>query len=436
MNLPGKATLWSFAAVTVLLLPAALTPAFLMIGISVNIVIAALFIFDAAALRKTAIRVTPEFPARGEVDAALKLLYRIENNSKRSCIVTLEQPWPEGLSGNPARIRVTVHPRESVLAAFETTPLARGPLQLEPAIVSLSFALPLALQRSSASQPNAVRIYPDLRGIRRFEILRRHHTLAMMGVHRRRILGSGREFEQLREYLPDDDFRDINWRSSAHHQRLITNVFQVERRQNVLMCLDAGRMMANPMGKRTMLDCAIDAAIMLGHVVIRQNDHVGAVVFRDTVNAFIKPSGTASAMQHVIDALTDCHAEPVYPSYAALAAAIRVRQNKRSMIFLFTDLNDPQLAENLWEAAVLLRYRHLLTVVSLRDPLLDRIAAGPTATPDRFFQAMAARKLAAERDSRKRKLTMAGATLIESDADTLSLRVINAYQTIKSRQMA
>ncbi|EQD37915.1 protein containing DUF58, partial [mine drainage metagenome] len=157
----------------------------------------------------------------------------------------------------------------------------------------------------------AIRIYPDLRGIRRFEILRQHHTLAMMGLHRRRILGSGREFEQLRDYLPDDDFRDINWKSSAHHQRLITNVFQVERRQDVLLCLDAGRMMANPMGKRTMLDCAIDAAIMLGHVVIRQNDHVGSVVFRDTVNAFIRPSGSTSAMQHVIDALTDCKAEPV-----------------------------------------------------------------------------------------------------------------------------
>ena len=436
MNVPGKATLWGFAAVTVLLVPAALSPMFLYIAVGLDMVIAILFVVDAMLLKKTAIRVTPEFPARGEVGAALKLIYRVENNSKIAGLITLEQPWPDGLSGKPAHIRVTVQPRESVLAAFETTPIARGPLELQPAIISLRFALPWALRRISAPPPNPVRIYPDLRGIRRFEILRRHHTLEMMGVHRRRMLGSGREFEQLRDYLPDDDFRDINWRSSAHHQRLITNVFQVERRQDVLICLDAGRMMANPMGKRTMLDCAIDAAIMLGHVVIRQNDHVGTVVFRDTVNTFIKPSGSTSAMQHVIDALTDCQAEPVYPSYAALAAAIRVRQNKRSMIFLFTDLNDPQLAENLWEAAVLLRHRHLLTVVSLRDPLLDRIAAGPTATPDRLFQAMAARKLATERDSRKRKLAMAGASLIESDADTLSLRTINAYLTIKSRQMA
>ena len=436
MNVPGKATLWAFAAIAVLLLPAALSPAFVYIAVSLDIVIAALFVFDAVLLNRTAIRIMPEFPVRGEVDSALKLVYRIENLSARNVMITLEQPWPEGFTGTPPRIHLTVHPRESVLTAFEITPLARGPLELDPAIVSMTFAMPWALRRKVAPVPQAIRIYPDLRGIRRFEILRQHHTLAMMGLHRRRILGSGREFEQLRDYLPDDDFRDINWKSSAHHQRLITNMFQVERRQDVLLCLDAGRMMANPMGKRTMLDCAIDAAIMLGHVVIRQNDHVGAAVFRDTVNAFIKPSGSTSAMQHVIDALTDCKAEPVYPSYAALASAIRVRQNKRCMIFLFTDLNDPQLAENLWEAAVLLRHRHVLTVVSLRDPLLDRIAAGPTATEDRFFQSLAARKLATERDSRKRKLAMAGANLIESDADTLSLRTINTYLSIKSRQMA
>lgn len=195
-------------------------------------------------------------------------------------------------------------------------------------------------------------------------------------------------------------------------------------------------MMANSIGTRTMLDCAIDAAIMLGHVAIRQNDRVGALVFRQSVTAFIKPSGSSPAMRYVLDALADCQAEMVYPSYAAMAAAIRLRQNKRCMIFLFTDLNDPQLAENLLDSAVLLRHRHLLKVVSLRDPLLDRIADGPTPTTDRFFQAIAARKLVTERDSRKRRLSMAGASLIEANADTLTLGVINAYLAIKSRQLA
>ncbi len=436
MNVPGKATIWSFAVITVLLIPAALSPALVYICVGLDIVVAMLFLFDAVLLGRTAIRITPEFPARGEVNAALQVAYRIENASARNIVITLEQPWPEGLTGKPAKIDLTILPRESVLAAFEITPWARGPLELQPAIVTMRCAMPWALRRTAAPTPSAIRIYPDLGGIRRFEILRQHHTLSRMGLHRRRILGSGREFEQLREYLPDDDFRDINWKSSAHQQRLITNVFQVERRQDVLVCLDAGRMMANPIGKRTMLDCAIDAAIMLGHVVIRQNDQVGAVVFRDTVNAFIKPSGSTPAMQRVIDTLTDCKAEPVYPSYAALSSAIRVRQNKRCMIFLFTDLSDPQLADSLWESAVPLRHRHVLTVISLRDPLLDYVAGGPTATRERLFQSMAARKLATERDSRKRKLAMAGATLIESDADALSLRTINAYLAIKSRQLA
>ncbi len=436
MNVPGKATIWSLAAISALLLPAAVSRPLLGASLSLDFIVVLLFILDAVVLNRTTIRITPEFPLRGEVGTALKLGYRIENLSTRSVIITLEQPWPADACGEAQRIHITVRAMESVLTSLAITPMARGPLELKPATVSVTLMMPWALRRTTGPVPPAIPIYPDLRGIRRFEILRQHHALALMGLHRRRVLGSGREFEQLRDYLPDDDFRDINWKSSAHHQRLITNVFQVERRQDVLLCLDASRMMANSIGKRTMLDCAINAAVMLGHAVIRQNDRVGALVFRDSVTTFIKPSGSTLAMRNVLDALADCQTEMVYPSYAAMAAAIRLRQNKRCMIFLFTDLNDPQLVENLLDAAVLLRHRHLLKVVSLRDPLLDRIADGPTATTDRFFQAIAARKLVTERDSRKRKLSMAGAGLIEADADTLTLGVINAYLAIKSRQLA
>ncbi len=436
MNIPGKASIWSLAAISALLLPAALSRPLLAVGLSLNLVVALLLILDSVVLRKTTLRITPEFPLRGEMGTPLQLAYRIENLSARRTIITLEQPWPAGLPGESPPIHLAIAPRESILTSLAITPAVRGPLQLKPAIITMSLPMPWALRRTTGPQPPAIRIYPNLRDIRRFEVLRQHHALAMMGLHQRRILGSGREFEQLRDYLPDDDFRDINWKSSAHHQRLMTNVFQVERQQDVLLCLDAGRMMANSIGTRTMLDCAIDAAIMLGHVAIRQNDRVGALVFRQSVTAFIKPSGSSLAMRHVLDALADCQAEMVYPSYAAMAAAIRLRQNKRCMIFLFTDLNDPQLAENLLDSAVLLRHRHLLKVVSLRDTLLDRIADGPISTTSHFFQAIAARKLVTERDSRKRKLSMAGASLIEANADTLTLGVINAYLAIKSRQLA
>ncbi len=434
MNVPGRWFVWSFAIAAALMAPAALSSAFIYMGLGVNFLAIVLFAFDALELKRADIRVVPEFPLRAEVNVRLTIRYRLNNASARPLEVRLEQPWPAGLAGKPNSIRLWVRPRESALVSFELTPDQRGPLVLPPAIATVGFTMAWALRRFAAELPLPIRVYPNLSGLRRFEILRQHHALAMMGLHRRRVLGIGREFEQLRDYVPDDEFRDINWKATAHHQRLITNVYEMERRQDVLLCLDCGRMMANPIGTRTMLDYAIDAAIMLGHVVARQNDHIGAAVFKDSVTAFVKPSGRTSAMRHVIDALADCTSSPAYPSYAALTTAIRARQNRRCMIFLFTDLNDPQLGENLWEAAASLRHRHLLTIVSLRDPLADRIAAGPAGSSVRLFQAIAARKLVTERDARKRKLAMAGANLIEADADTLSMQTINAYLAIKARQ--
>ncbi len=249
------------------------------------------------------------------------------------------------------------------------------------------------------------------------------------------MLGSGREFDQLRDYFPDDDFRDINWKATARHNRPITNVYQAERSRDVLLCLDCGRMMGNPIGNVTALDCAIDASIMLAHVAVRQGDRVGLVLFRDVVHRFIKPAAGMSAVNRVIEELVDARAQGVFPSYAALMAALRAHHNRRSLVLLFTDLNDPQLAANLAEVLPATSRRHLIIVISLRDPLLDRVASGPAEDRRGVYQVIAARQLATERATRVRELQKIGATVVEAGADSLTVKLLNSYLAIKARQL-
>ena len=105
------------------------------------------------------------------------------------------------------------------------------------------------------------------------------------------------------------------------------------------------------------------------------------------------------------------------------------------MIFIFTDLNDPQLAANLAEVVPLISRRHVPVIISLRDPVLDQVASGPATSESGVYRVLAARELSTERATRSRELTRFGATVIEADAGSLSIRLINAYLAIKSRQL-
>ena len=194
-------------------------------------------------------------------------------------------------------------------------------------------------------------------------------------------------------------------------------------------------MMGNPMGKGTALDCAIDASIMLAHVASRQGDRVGLALFADIVQRFIKPAAGVVAVNRMIEELVDARTQSVFPSYSALISALRIYQNRRSLIFIFTDLNDPQLAENLAQVLPLAARKHVLVVISLRDPLLDQYAGGPASDGSDVYKVLAARQLANERATRVRQLHRIGASVVEADAGSITVKLLNTYLSIKARQL-
>jgi uncharacterized protein (DUF58 family) len=319
--------------------------------------------------------------------------------------------------------------------AFQVCARRRGRVLLPAARVDVRLASDLARRRTSLDGGTFIRVLPRLGAVAQYDVLRRHRALQQLGVHRMRLVGSGRDFDQLREYLPDDDFRDINWKATARRGRPITTVYQAQRSQDVVVCLECGRMMGNPLGTTTALDRAIEAALVLAHVCQRAGDRTGLVLFREVVTCFLRPARGAAAQARIVEALTDAHAEGVFPSYAALVSRLRLSHKRRSLIFLFTDLNDPQLAANLRAVLPLVSRRHVLVVVSLKDPLLDAVACGGAADRRGLYQVLAARHLADERATHVRELVQGGVRVLEVDADSITVDVINAYLQVKMRQL-
>ena len=404
-----------------------------MLLLDVGLVVAV--VVTGGRLRRLPVDVHREDHVRAQLGREQDVPFRIVNRSRRAVVVRVRQTWPAGLEAEGEVTEVRVAGGEIVRAALAVTPRVRGSVDLPPARFEIRPArFDLARVRRD-TPPGRLRVYPSMAGLSAFEALRHHHAANMAGANLHRTLGAGRNFDQVRDYVPDDDFREINWKATARRNRPITNLYRAERSQDVMLCLDCGRMMGDRLAGGTALDHAVDAALMLAHLANRNGDRVGLVLFRDVVTRVLKPAGGLTAVHRMNDELVDARSEPVFPSYAALAAALRTHQARRSFVFLFTDLNDPQLAANLREVLPVITARHAVVVITLRDPLLDRVAGGAAADRDGVYAVLAANAIVQERATRVRELQRMGAAVVEADAGSLTGRSINAYLTTRARQV-
>ena len=434
MIVPGRLTLIAAAIFSLLLVSAVVDVRFALLAIPGDLLLIAIFLLQGRTLQSLNVTVSHDRWHRVQVGREEQLGYRIANRSPRSVIVRVRQLFPTGLLAAQTAFEINVLPGEIVTAALTVTPQNRGTQKIAPADVDVRFKADWGRFRFS-TLPGELKIFPSLKGMRAYEQLRQNRASIMTGSHRQRMVGAGREFDQLREYTPDDDYRDINWKATARRSRPISTMYQAERSRDVMLCIDCGRMMSNPIGHGTALDHAVDAAILLAHVANRQGDHVGLVLFRDVVHRVVKPAGGVAAVQRIMNDLVDATAEPVFPSYSALIASLRAHQNRRSLVLLFTDLNDPQLAANLAEVMPLVSRKHLLIVISLSDHLLDSVADGPANDARGLFRVIAARKLVNERETRTRELQRGGAMVLQTDAKALSVELLNTYLSVKARQL-
>lgn len=434
MIVPGRFIL-SLALLTAIVLVAAIVvPDLVWMAILADLALIVAIAIVGRRLRRMHVTIVHEWPRRIQMDRPVDLIFRIENRSRVALVVKVRQRWPDSMEAGGDTVETRVNAGEIVRLSLSVTPRARGIIPASVAEVEVHFPSDLARRRWQMESPELL-VYPNLKHVANYERLERSRAAAQAGIHQLRTIGSGREFDQLRDYVPDDDYREINWKATAHHSRPITTVYRAERSQEIIVCLDCGRMMGSPLGSGTVLDHAVDAGIMLAHVANRQGDRVGLVLFRDIVEKFVQPAGGLIGVNRMVEALVEAQPRGVFPSYITLIEALRARQKRRAMIFLFTDLNDPQLAANMAEVLPLISRRHVITVVNLRDPQLEKVASGGAKENHDVYRILAARELATERSQHTLSLVRSGVRVLEADADSLNLQLINAYLKLKARQV-
>jgi uncharacterized protein (DUF58 family) len=305
---------------------------------------------------------------------------------------------------------------------------------------------PLGLVRRTFRKPDtaqAVRVYPNLRDLRRYDLLIRRGLEAQAAARPVRVAGASTEFERVREYLPDDEFRHINWKATARRGQTMVNQFESERSQNLVILLDAGRFMAaladapspddESQAALTKLDRALNAGLLLAHVATQRGDRVALLAYADDVRTFVPPQRGRRALLSTVQALYNLRAEPVEPDHARAFGFLASRNLRRSLIVLFTDLADRESSAVLAAHVLRAARQHLVVCVTLRDPNLRRPAARSPRDAASLYEKMVAQQLLDDRAEVLARLAAHGVLTLDTDADAVNPQLIATYLEVKQR---
>lgn len=310
------------------------------------------------------------------------------------------------------------------------TPTRRGAHTLPPVVTRRTGALGMGRWDSQVGEPRTVEVYPDIIGARNLVVAVRHGRFRDPGRRARGPLGIGTEFESVRDYSPDDDVRQVNWRATARMGRPMSNQYRVEQEREIVGLLDLGRLMAAPVdATRTRLDVTLDALTAVAMVADEVGDRCGAIAFDRTIRTVVSPTRGGGAK--VVNALYAV--EPVADDSDYEAAFQAVGRGKRALVLVLTDLLEEGAARSLLGAVAMLAKRHAVVVASIRDDDVESLPARkPVTTRDVFASAVAVEVMGA-RDRVAARLRAAGAEVVIASADDLPAACVGAYLRMKQR---
>jgi uncharacterized protein (DUF58 family) len=321
------------------------------------------------------------------------------------------------------------------------TPRKRGQFTLENIYLETPSPLGFWDVRKTAPGRAELRAYPNLLA-ERSRLAAIFLNRGNLGLHAQRRVGKGREFEQLREYIPGDGFEDIHWKATARRARPVTKVYQVERTQEIYVVVDASRLsarLAPSADGKTMvsqLDRFLDAALVLGLVAQKQGDLFGLVTFSDRVDGFVQARNGQAHFNAVRDTLYTLQPKEMDPDFDELCSFIRLRLRRRALLFFLTNLDDPVLAEHLTRSLDLLNRRHLVLVNMITPEGVRPLFSNPNvSTVDDVYAHLSGHEQWRNLRELQRVLHRRGVTMSLLNDATLTLDLVSQYMSVKQRQL-
>lgn len=430
--LPGRSLLLALLAPLLLSLVAIAEPSTLTPMLVADGVIATLALIDLLFIVRPALEVTRELPETLSLARPVTVTLEVRNRHRRRLRFELSEGLFETAEaeGLPATLEIGAGLVRRT--TYRLRAMRRGTHVLGDHYVRYTSPAGLWVRQVCLPCRTELRVFPDVQAVRYYEMLARqnrdHRTSRLV-----RMPGGDTEFERLRDYLPDDEFRRVDWRASARRRKLTVREFQLEKNQNIVFLLDAGRMMTAVWDDLTALDYALNATLMLSHVAIRQGDQVGLVAFDERVTRILKPSGGISASNRIIQSTFDLFPAMVEPDYEGAFRALKKHVKKRTLVVFISHAIDELTAQRIQGLARDLLPQHLPLCVFLKDREVEAKASTVARSEEEVCVQAAAAEILLWRDKIHREMQRAGVLVLDVIHSQLTSALVSRYLEIKAR---
>ena len=359
----------------------------------------------------------------------------ISNHSQRDHDVKIRDDLSDDLEAEPEEFTVQLRQQSRSVLNYQLRPLRRGAFKLTKIYLQVRSRMGFWRRFLDYPQSSLINVYPDMKQLSQYAMLARTNRLTQIGVRRTRRVGQDHEFERLRDFTIDDNYKHIDWRSTARRNRLTVKDFQASQSQRVIFLMDCGRMMTNEAKGISLLDHSLNAMLMLSYVALRQGDSVGLISFSDRVHGFVPPGGGMNQMNHLLHASFDRFPEMVESRYDQAFLYLAAHCRKRALVVLISNVIDEVNANQVEQYLSSLTGRHLPVGILLRDHQLFDAADMENPRGRDLFRAGAAAEILSWRRQVLQDLQTNGVLSLDVFPEDLTAPLINEYLTIKARHL-
>ena len=411
-----------------------LAPAPLVFALVADVVLLVAALVDVVlAPDPSGVSVEREAPAIIGLGREGTVTWRVTNPSPRAVSVLVADELAPSLRAGRRRFSLRVPRLGTAVASTVLRPTRRGRFTPSEIDVRVAGPLGLAARQRRRLVPGQIRVYPPFRSREEAELRVDRARILEVGLRSAKGRGSGTDFEQLREWTPDDETRRIDWSATARAGKPILRTYRAERNQTVLVLLDNGRVQAGQVEGAPRVEHATDAVLLLTYLATRLGDRCGLIAYDRTVRAVVPPSHRATQLGRVTEALFDLEPSLVESDHRAAFTEALVRFRRRALFVILTDLSSTSVAEVLIPAMPLLLRRHVVLIGSVRDPEVDGWAASTPNDASAVYRKAAAVAALDARAAVAARLRGLGAVVVDEVPGRIAPALGDAYLDIKAR---
>ncbi|HZX57911.1 MAG TPA: DUF58 domain-containing protein [Mucilaginibacter sp.] len=317
---------------------------------------------------------------------------------------------------------------------YKLRPTKRGEYEFGAVKVYVKSPLGLIRRRYSFSQDEVLPVYPSFLQMRKYELMAISNRLNEFGIKKIRRLGHSFEFEQVKTYVAGDDYRTINWKATARHGSLMTNLYTDEKSQHVYCVIDKSRSMKMPFEGLSLLDYAINASLVLSNVALLKEDKAGLITIAEKLGSVVPADKRAIQINKILEVLYKEKTRYLETNMELLYSTIRNVLKQRSLVVFFTNYESMSALERQLPILKRITRFHLLLVVFFENTELQKLSETPAANVEEIYIKTIAEKFAYDKKLIVKELAKHGILSILTTPQNLTINTVNRYLELKAKQ--